>query len=69
MNCENQNIVGNKCVKNDKGCLTCNDSAKLDTWKSHYERLLNVEFIRDSDSSSPGAKNRSISLHNVRDDF
>ena len=42
---ENQDIVGDKCVKNDEGCLMYNDSAKLKAWKSHYERLLNVEFI------------------------
>ena len=42
---ENEDIVGDKCVKNDEGCLTYNDSAKLKAWKSHYERLLNVEFM------------------------
>ena len=50
MKCENQDIVGGKCVKNDEGCLTYNDSAKLKAWKSHYERLLNVEFVWNSDS-------------------
>ena len=50
MKCENQDIVGDKCVKNDGRCLTYNDSAKLKTWKTHYERLLNVEFMWNSDS-------------------
>ena len=45
----NQDIVVDKCVKNDEGCLTYNDSAKLKAWKSHYERL-NVEFMWNSDS-------------------
>ena len=31
-------------------------------WKSHYEKLLNVEFMWDSDSSWPGTKNRSTYL-------
>ena len=30
--------------------ITCNDSAKSKAWKSHYERLLNVEFMWNSDS-------------------
>ena len=47
---ENQNIVGDKCVNNDEECLTYNDSSKLKPWKSHYKRLLNVEFMWNSDS-------------------
>ena len=50
MTFENQGIVGDKCVKNDEGCLTYNDSAKLKAWKSHYERQVNVEFEWDGDS-------------------
>ena len=47
---ENEDIVGDKCVKNDEGCLTYNDSAKLKAWKSHYERQVNVEFEWNGDS-------------------
>ena len=47
---ENQDNVGDKCVNNDEGCLTCKGSAKLKAWKSHYERLLNVEFMWNSGS-------------------
>ena len=47
---ENQGIVGDKCLKNDEGCLTYNDSAKIKAWKSHYEGLLNVEFMWKTDS-------------------
>ena len=36
---ENQDNVDDKRVKNDKGCLTYNHSAKLEAWKSHYEGL------------------------------
>ena len=50
MKCENQDTVGDKCVKNDEGCLTYNDSVKLKAWKSHCERLLNVEFMWNCDS-------------------
>ena len=46
----NQDNFGDKCVKNGERCLTYNDSAKLKAWKSHYERLLNVEFLWDSES-------------------
>ena len=49
---ETQDIVGDKCVKNDEGCLTYNDSAKVKARKSYYERLLNVEFMWNSDSFS-----------------
>ena len=47
---ENQDTVGDKCEKNDEGCLIYNDSDKLKAWKSHCERLLNVEFMWNSDS-------------------
>ena len=47
---ENQDIVGDKCVKNDEDCLTYNESVKFKAWKSHYERLINVEFMWNSDS-------------------
>ena len=48
---EKIDIVDDKCVKNDEGCVTYNDSTKLKAWKSHYERLLNIEFMWNSDSS------------------
>ena len=47
---KNQDIVDSKCVKNYEGYLTYNDSAKLKAWKSHYERLLNVEFMWNGNS-------------------
>ena len=47
---ENQGTVGDKCAKNDERCLTYSDSTELKAWKSHYERLLNVEFMWNSDS-------------------
>ena len=46
---EKQDIIGNKSMKNDEGYLIYNDSAKLKARKSHYERLLNVELMWNSD--------------------
>ena len=40
----NQDLVGEKCIKNDAGELSITDEAKKHAWKEHYERLLNVEI-------------------------
>ena len=44
MKSENQDIVGEKCVRNDQGNIVYDDDAKLLAWKEHYHRLSNVEF-------------------------
>ena len=36
-------------MKNDECCLTYDDSAKLKSWENHYERLLNVYLMWDSE--------------------
>ena len=59
---KNQDNVGDKCVKNDEGCLAYDDSAKLKAWKGNYERLLNVEFEWDSDSL-PDLKPKIVHLY------
>ena len=41
---DNQDVMGEKPVKNDAGQLSLDEEAKRDAWKEHYERLLNVEF-------------------------
>ena len=41
-------MIGDTCVKNDKGCLVFTDTEKLKAWKEHYEKLLNKEFPWDS---------------------
>ena len=41
---ENQDIVGEKCIKQDNGSIVFSDTDKLAAWKSHYEKLMNVEF-------------------------
>ena len=45
----NQDIVGEKCVKNDAEELTLTDADKMKAWVEHYSRLLNVEFEWPSD--------------------
>ena len=39
-----QDVVGDKCVKDDSGKLSFDNEAKKVAWKQHYERLLNEEF-------------------------
>ena len=41
---DNQDVMGEKPVKNDAGQLSLNEESKKEAWKEHYERLLNVEF-------------------------
>ena len=45
---ENQDIVGEKYIKDDDSNLAFDDKSKLAAWKYHYEKLLNVEFPWDS---------------------
>ena len=41
---DNQDVVGDKCVKDDTSNLSFDNEAKKVAWKQHYERLLNEEF-------------------------
>ena len=41
---DNQDVTGEKCIKDDSGNLSIDDAAKKRAWKQHYERLLNEEF-------------------------
>ena len=41
---DNQDVMGEKPVKNDVGQLLLDEEAKKEAWREHYERLLNVEF-------------------------
>ena len=45
----NQDVVGEKCVRNDAGELSLSDEEKMKAWVEHYARLLNVEFEWESD--------------------
>ena len=48
----NQDIVGEKCIKDDDGNLAFDDKSKLSAWKCHYEKLLNFEFPCESSTLS-----------------
>ena len=50
MKAANCDVVGDKCIKNDKGELVFTDAEKHLAWKEHYERLLNEEFLWDQES-------------------
>ena len=50
MEAKNCDVVGDKCVKNDKGELALTDADKHLAWKEHYERLLNEEFPWDKEN-------------------
>ena len=41
---DNQDVMGEKPVKNDAGQLSLDEESKKEAWKEHYEHLLNVEF-------------------------
>ena len=40
----NRDVIGENCVKNDKGNLAVTDHKKLLAWQEHYERMLKEEF-------------------------
>ena len=49
---DNQDVMGEKPIKNDEGLLSLDEDAKKEAWKEHYERLLNVEFPWNPDDLS-----------------
>ena len=49
---DNQDVMGEKRVKNDAGILSLDDKAKEEAWKMHYKRLLNVQFPWNPDDLS-----------------
>jgi hypothetical protein len=44
MRLDNQDVLGEKCIKDDDGQLSLDNKAKQRAWKQHYETLLNIEF-------------------------
>ena len=40
---DNQDVMGEKPVKNDAGQLSLAEESKKEAWKEHYKLLLNVE--------------------------
>ena len=57
---QNQDVVGQKCVKNDAGDLAFDNKSKLAAWKNHYETLLNVEWDSNSLSDEPPTEGPAI---------
>ena len=49
---ENQDIVTEKCIKDDDDNQAFDDKSKLAAWICHYEKLLNVEFPWNSNTLS-----------------
>ena len=49
---QNQDIVGEECVKDVDNKLVYSDAAKKNVWKQHYQCLLNIEFPWDETSLS-----------------
>ena len=46
---DNQDVVGDKCVKDDSGNLSIDNKINKVAWKQHYERLLNKKFSYNSE--------------------
>jgi hypothetical protein len=44
-----QDVVGERCIKNDAGEQSLSDEEKMKAWVEHYARLLHVEFEWPSD--------------------
>ena len=50
MDTTNQNVVDDKCIRNDTGELSLCEEKKLEAWVEHYSILLNVDIDWPSDS-------------------
>ena len=46
----NRDVIGENCVKNDKGDLACTGHEKLLACQEHYERFLNEKVDRNKES-------------------
>ena len=42
----NQDIIREKCIRNDDGMYVVNDEDKKIVYKSFHEKLLNTEFAK-----------------------
>ena len=66
---DNQDVMGEKPVKNDAGQLSLDEEAKKEAWREHYECLLNVEFPwnpKDLSEESPvDGPSESITLEMI----
>ena len=46
---DNQDVGGDKCVKDDSGNLSIDNKINKVAWKQHYKRLLNKKFSYNSE--------------------
>ena len=49
MKVNNNDVIGDKCVKDKDNNLMVGDKGEMCVWKAHYEQLLNKEFYWDND--------------------
>ena len=49
---DSRDVVGENCIRGDNGKLVFNNAELLQSWRSHYDRLLNEEFEWDANSLS-----------------
>ena len=47
MTVNNNDVIGDKCVKDKDNNLMVGDNGEMCVWKAHYEQLLNKEFYWD----------------------
>ena len=45
---ENQDVIGNKPVRNNNSQMSLDVDSKKEAWREHYMHLLNVEFSWNS---------------------
>ena len=44
MRTENLDVISEKCIRDDDGNLSLDNTLKKLAWKQHYKKLLNIEF-------------------------
>ena len=42
---ENQDVISERCIRNDESKLVTTEVDRLKVWKDHYNYLLNTEFL------------------------
>ena len=57
----NQDVLGEKCVRNDSGALTTTNAERKDAWNCHYGRVMNVENVWEREALTPSRPNRGAS--------
>ena len=48
----NRDVIGDKCIKNNREVLATSDQEKHLAWKEHCQRMLNEEFEWDKGNLS-----------------